>query len=380
MRTKDLIIISLLLAITILFTADIVNYELTGNHLFRKTQPALISISQTKCADNDIKSRSASFDSQLKIVSEYERVCRSTFIDNVMIFTNMPISAPNAVQLADKMTERLSAFKDYEISPIVIVEPDSEWGLIDFREYAAGDYDEWMSVYFNRLKENGITDSMMGLWIPFPEPQQTYWNNSTPDDFATSSNRYFTTLRKSFPKARTGILLDSQVGEDSQTSQLLAYTRLLDNRLVDVAGLQGFPWHPSDEGDLRKPVTLASEFASANLLDQVAKSIDTREVLLNIGTYRHRKASNGGDIAITLVERQTTLDSIVHETSKLTDKQYSVTVNVFAENKFDSKEGVDWSYWQSGRYTDSDQSRLFTSFIRKLERMNTEISIFDTAP
>lgn len=262
------------------------------------------------------------------------------------------------------------------LKPIVIVEPDSDWGLVDLEEYTAGYYDDWINTYFKQLRANGITDEQMGLWIPFPEPQQEFWTNSTPENFSSSVNKYLKTLRSYFPKGKTGILLDSETGESSQASQLLAYTRLVDVSLVDVAGLQGFPWDPTEEGDTRSRVTYASDFAPAALAKEVADSLDTKEVLLNIGSYRHRKGANGNDIAITTELRKASLDSILNEASEL--KGYNVTISLFAENKYATSEGVDWSYWAPGDTYKSEQMALFTDFVRAAKQGQYAFYIFDS--
>jgi len=377
MKTKDLIVITAIFLAAVLLTAELVSFHLTGNHLLQRTSNNQIIVNKHRCTNQPATQRGATNDIQLRAVTEYEKACGSVFLDDMMLFTNMPISVPNAQEAADKMAIRLREFHAQDISPIVIAEPDSDWGLIDFEEFARGDYDEWTKAYFQRLKDNDISAKMLGLWIPFPEPQQEVWNHSTPDAFAHSVNRYFKIVRAVFPDARTGILLDSQLGEGTDQAQLLAYTRLVDNALVDVAGLQGFPWYPTEDGDTRSPITSASTFIPAYLVDEMAKSLGTKEVLLNTGSFRHRKADNGGDVTVTTDSRMATLNSIVHEISKLRRMQYSVTVNVFAENKLDTKEGVDWSYWQAGRYGNSEHAALFTSFVHDVKGMEGRISIFD---
>jgi len=379
MRNKDLIIFSFIFILCVIATSEIVTFKLTGNHIIGNNATPLFQSKKVSCTHDPITTRTTTKDNQLKVIPEYEKACGSSFLSDMMLFTNMPISTPDATAAADKMTTRLKEFSQQKISPVVVVEPDSEWGLVDFHEFATGYYDAWVGSYFERLKQNGVTDSMMGLWIPFPEPQQPYWNNnSDPDDFSASVNRYFKKLRQYFPKGKTGILLDSQAGATDKAPQLLAYTRLVDNSLVDVAGLQGFPWYPSDATSDRSPIVSASEFAPASLLDQVAKSLGTKEVLFNIGTFRHKKAEGGGDIAVTTTDRQASLDSIVHEVSILRGAGYDVTVNIFAENKFNNKEGVDWSYWQPGKYNDSEQTLLFTHFVSSVKDSGSKVSIYDS--
>jgi hypothetical protein len=378
MKRRDIVIASLMFLLCVGITSDIVRYQLTGNHLISLNRAKSTSVTSTKCAGEPVPSRPATADPQLKALAEYEQACQSAFASDVMIFTNMPISATEAEQNADALAVRLREFSAQGVTPIVIAEPDSSRGLIDFHEYAIGDYDEWNAAYFDRLKTDGLTDAQLGIWIPFPEPQQPTWNNNgNPDDFANSINRFFKIERSHFPAAKTAILLDSQVSEDNSTSQLLAYTRLVDNSLIDIAGIQGFPWHPISEGDPRKPITSASSFIPAKLLEQVAQSLGTHNVFINTGTYRHKLTDNGGELAVSTAEREATLDSIVDQVNTLRADHYNTTVNIFAQNKLETKEGTDWSYWQRGDYSSSRATSLFTHFVRQLKDKKVTISLYD---
>ena len=382
MKRKDFIIYSLIFVILMGVAANIVTIQLTGDNIadFVKKNSQEKSYSRpSTCSDQPVSSDVYSDDPQLKVINEYEKACKSAFFDQMMLFTNMPVSSNDSIKLADEMTVRIKKFTARKMKPVVIVEPDSIRGLIDFQEYATGYYDEWIRIYFDRLKKNGLTAEQIGTWIPFPEPQQPFWNNNTnPDDFAVSVNRYFKIYKSYFPQAKSAILLDSQVGEEDTSSKLIAYTRLLDNDLIDMAGVQGFPWHPSDENDRRLAVIRANQFIPAYLVQEVAESLNTKEVLINTGTYRHRKTVNGGSRAISTEERQLTLESIVREVEIMQASNYKVTVNIFAENKLDLKEGVDWSYWQANSYGDSTHTALFMNFVRKLEAKNVTISMFDS--
>lgn len=378
MKTRDIILYSLLFLACMAGTTLIVLKQLTGFSLFEDSPQAQTASKVERCNAMAKPNRAATNDPQLKALAEYEKVCDGAFADGMMVFTNMPISNENATAMADKMALRLKEFEANRVEPYLVVEPDSEWGLVDFHEFATGMYDPWLDTYFGRLKQQGVTAGSIGTWVPFPEPQQDFWNNNgDPDDFAHSVNRYFKILRKHYSQARTAILLDSQVGEDDTASQLVAYTRLIEPGLVDMAGLQGFPWHPTAEGDTREPVMSASQFAPAYLAEEVANSLNIKEVLINTGSYRHRKGPNGSDMSVPTADRQAILDSIVKEVVLLSNAGYKVTVNVFSENKLDVKEGVDWSYWETGSAADSGHAALFASFVRELKTEDARVTLYD---
>ncbi len=380
MKDKDIWKYSIFFMISVFLSVEIVLYELTGRGLIRRRNDKQVNvINKESCTALPRPTRPITTDDQLKLLTNYEEVCKSQFLESMMLFTNMPVSDEVAVKLADSMAGKLKEFDKFSVNPIIIVEPDSEWGLVDFNEFATGLYDGWTERYFKRLKENGITESQLGMVVPFPEPQQDFWNNNKdPDDFAKSINRYFAIVKKYYPNVNTGILLDSQVSE-KDASQLIAYTRLIDPGLVNTVGLQGFPWHPSNEEDNRSPVTTAAKFVPAEMLMEAAESLDVKKVFVNTGTYRHRKADAGGNIAISSVERKDILNSIVHEVSILRKNNYDVAVNIFAENKLESKEGVNWSYWDNKNFdlANASHAGLFVDFVSKLSKEQARISIFD---
>ncbi|MBO3740040.1 hypothetical protein [Actinoplanes flavus] len=378
MRKRDVVVSTLLFLALVIGTGNVVITHLTGSGLFEQSRQSLaLAGASTACTGKPAPKRQPTADAQLLALPEYEKVCDSAVADSMMIFTQMPVSEPNAVEMADAMAARLKEFSAQNIRPVVIVEPETEWGLVDFHEYTTGMYDGWTTRYFTRLKNRGVTDRQMGLWIPFPEPEQPYWNNNgDPDDFAKNVNRYFGLQRSVFPEVQTGVLLGTQAGTD-QTPKLLAYTRLIDDSLVDVAGVQGFPWHPSEPGDSRRAIVSAADFASASAAEQVAQSLGTRKVLLNVGSYRHKLTRNGGEIAVDAGERQATLQSITDQVTTLRKNGYEVLVNVFAENKTNRPEGIDWSYWAAGNPAQSVYTSMFVQFAHELNEQGATLSLYD---
>lgn len=53
-------------------------------------------------------------------------------------------------------------------------------------------------------------------------------------------------------------------------------------------------------------------------------------------------------------------------------------INIFAENKLGVKEGVDWSYWRTGRSLESSNVDLFTRFVRELSANDLSVGIYDS--
>ncbi len=379
MRSRDIVIFTAIFVFLTGFTAKVVSLQLTGSSFpYLTANHAGLSLHRQRCTNTPIPVRPSTNDPQLKALAEYEQACRSAFASDLMLFTDMPVTTTEALQAADTMSARLKEFSAWHVTPIVVVEPDSSIGLLSFHTYASGAYDTWNADYFSRLKADGVTGSEMGIWIPFPEPQQPTWRgNSNPDDFAKSVNRYFGIEKQYFPQAKTAILLDSQVNRES-LSQVLAYTRLIKNSLVDIAGLQGFPWYPSDVGDPRAPITSASVFAPASMLEQIARSIGTKTVLINTGTFRQKILSDGSELAVPNAQREATITSIMKQVQMLQKDHYSVTVNIFAQNKLADSEATNWSYWQQGDYDLSPATAIFTNFVNRLHSDHVAISIFDS--
>lgn len=384
MNLKEFRVYNVIFLLAILIGVEVVRFELTGQHLyeFGESQESVSRIDSSACLEkstqNNRSTRKPSLP-QVQAVLEYEKICGARFFSGSMYFTDMPIDEKDAVNKAQRMAATLREFKAYNLEPLVIVEPDSKFGLIDFEEFAKGFYTKWIDVYFQTLKSEGITNDMMGTWIPFPEPQQEFWNNNEdPETYAKNVNIYAKIVKRYFKASKVGVLLDSQVNPDVEP-QLLAYTRLIDNSLIDVAGVQGFPWHPIDPADTRLPVLEAAEFLPAELIQTVADSLGTKKVLVNTGTFRHRRGIYGSDITVTTRERADTLDTIVDQLNELYSRGYSINVNIFSENKLDSNEAVDWSYW--GDVVGDDavfaHRQLFSDFVGDIAAFDANMYLYD---
>jgi hypothetical protein len=96
MKTKDVIVYSLIFLACVGLAAEVVVLQLTGKHIFANETATQRDTIAVACTDERPKQRQATDDPQLKAVAEYERVCNSAFFDDMMLFTNMPISEENS--------------------------------------------------------------------------------------------------------------------------------------------------------------------------------------------------------------------------------------------------------------------------------------------
>ena len=313
---------------------------------------------------------------------EYQTLCSSKVADKYMIFTSMPNSQENAKFLARQLAPELKAMNEAGVTPLVIVEPTTEWGLIDFTEFNTGFYDQWIKTYFSEMKQAGMTDEMMGIWVPFPEANLPYWNrkNATPKDFAQIVNRYLEVYKGQFPKAKASILLNSATYESDDFdwergdyASLLPYVSDIKPKLVDSFGLQGFPWSPpaTREGN---GIFDAREFLNRQLAIEAARKLQIKEIWFNTGTYVTKYAQDDEKrVTISAAKRKDVSYGIINEVKRAQEAGYSVWVNVFAEDKSKVAEATDWSYINAG----SEHQQVFHDFISRLAQSGIGISLYD---
>lgn len=315
-------------------------------------------------------------------LSEYQVLCGSKVADKYMVFTSMPNSKEDAQALAQRLLPELKAMQSAEVTPVVIVEPTSEWGLIDFTEFNTGFYDAWINDYFIEMKKAGLTDDTMGIWVPFPEANLPYWNrkNATPKDFAQIVNRYLSIYKTHFPRARSSILLNSATYESDdfdwergEYMSLLPYVSDIKPGLVDSFGLQGFPWSPpaTREGN---GIFDAREFLNYKLAVEAASKLKVKEIWFNTGTFMTKYAQDEEKkVTIEASKRKDVSYGIVNEVIRAKESGFNVWVNVFAEDKSKVAEATDWSYLQVGR----DHQQVFHDFIWRLNEAGIGISLYD---
>ncbi len=395
MKTRELVLYTIGFILASLYSANVV----TGSLLHVSLSPESIrqfvaDRTEAKtvsgggaCSADAALVLSASSEPHLAKLAEYQEACSSLVAGELMLFTDMPNSDTDAYARATAFAATLKAFKAAGVRPLVMVEPVTDWGLIDFAEFNSGFYDSWLKTYFQTLRAAGITDADMGTWGPFPEANLPYWNNAnaTPADFANVVNRYLRIMKQVFPGASGTVLLNSATYEttdfewrNGEYVSLRAYVTGLDKTLVTSFGLQGFPWMP-DATQTGPGIFDAGEYLNWHLAAEAADLLGTKDVWFNTGTFG-AKYTLDQDKTVTLApaKRADMLNGILDEALKLKTAGYRIRINLFAENKRTVAEATDWSYWPTGGQLTSPHMPVFTAFARRAAQAQIPLSLFDT--
>ncbi|MCC7290031.1 hypothetical protein IT417_02170 [bacterium] len=348
----------------------------------------IASTPEVKCSSKKpILGLNESKDSTLKRLGELQQICESFATDTQMIFTNMPNSEINASRLGLAVATKLKEFSKFGVRPLVIVEPVTEWGPIDFEEFNSGFYNKWIESFFVKLKNEGVGQGDMGIWVPFPEANLPYWNrgSSKPELFGENVMIYFKLLRKYYPTTERSILLnsvsyaaDDENWEDGRYTSLLPYVKTLKPGSVDSFGIQGFPWRsPKSE---KNPVYIYDplEFINPSLAVEAAKFLHVKKIWINTGTFRAKFTNDPGELVTEPPNlRAEILNEILNQADILKKDGFDVAINIFAENKTETNEATDWSYWGK-KVTEADKhSEIFKDFISKLSEKEIGFWFFD---
>jgi len=394
MNRKSVWIITILFIGLFVYGAHVTLQALTGKGLdqlayFFPAQSSSMALSEGLCSSEPaIPGLEKTQDPQLKKLLEYQTVCGSYATDTLMVFSDMPKDNAGAKTLADSMAVTLKAFSSYQIHPIVIVEPVTAWGLVDFTEFESGFYNQWLTTYFQQLKADGITDAQIGTWVPFPEANLPYWNraNSTPADFGVIVSNYLTILKKYFPGAKGSILLSSATyattdfdWSKGEYLSLLPYVKNIKPGLVDSFGLQGFPWLPV-KGATGNGITNPAEYLNYKLAEEAANALQVKTIWFNTGTFGSKYTNNPDQTVFMPPEtRKTILLNTLTEAGKLKSDGFTVSINLFAQDKSNTSEATNWSYWATAG-TDSPDKIVLVDFLAAAGQKNIPVSLFDIMP
>jgi hypothetical protein len=241
-----------------------------------------------------------------------------------------------------------------------------------------------MDDYFKMLKADGVTDAMMGTWVPFPESNVPGWNNvgTEPHDFALCVNKYLSLLKQYFPGAKGSILLSATTYEPDDINwengnyiSLSPYVDALDRSLVTSVGIEGFPWM-SNAQQAKRTIFKASEFLQPDLAIGMAQVLRTRDIWVNTGTFASKYTNDPTKtVYLSITERKALLDDILQTVVNMRDyqeNQYRVSINLFSEDKSNTTEATDWSYFQN-----SESESIIKDFLSKADTAGIPVSISD---
>lgn len=322
--------------------------------------------------------------SQLKKLAQYEQVCGSGIISHLSFFTPIPTTLQEAHDNAADVIAQLREFSSYGISPLVFLEPTTNSGLINMSEYRAGKYDAALDAYFATIKAAGITDTMMGTWVPFPEGNIPVWSSVDPNDFAASVTKTVTYQKKYFPASKASIMLDTLTyptassWDGGKAVSFLPYVQNIPAGLIDSVGLQGFPWmSPANEHGPSNGAP--SDYLRVDLAAEMARALHVKDIWLNTGTLGVQYANKKGQqVTITPQQRLTQLSEVVDEVKNLQSQGFAVAVHLFAQDKSTVAEATDWSYWPTGHADTSPVTYVFKAFVHDLQATNADLWLFDT--
>lgn len=388
MRRKELFLINFLILVMI-GSFGALAFKLSVNQsplssTVAETASTAQAQQQASCSSNPPLKLQIANDPNLQKLNDYQNVCRSFVTDKLMIFTAFSQDKTTAAYNADQMATRLKHFQASGITPLVIIEPYISNAAMSYKAYLAGNYDDAMAYYFQRLKADGVTDKMMGTWVPFPESNTPSWNNkdTEPHDFALCVNKYLTLLRKTFPHTPGSILLDATTYDPTDTSwdngnyiSLSPYVDAINNDLVTSVGIEGFPWI-SNAQQTKRTIFKAQEFLQPDLAIGMAQVLRTRDIWINTGTFASKYTEDTSKtVYVSIPERKAILDDILQVAINIRDyqeNQYRVSINLFSEDKSNTPEATDWSYFQN-----NESQTVLKDFLSNAAHADIPVSISD---
>jgi hypothetical protein len=315
----------------------------------------------------------------LNRLNVYQGNCNSKAFGSIMFFTSMPTDPSLIIQESNRTVNFLKGMSKIGLKPIVVAEPTN----LNFVQFSNGAYDQFISDYFTNLKAQGVTDSIMGTWVPFPEANLPAWDNlgSTPTMIAQNFNRYMSILQSKFSTVKGSLLLNSRTyaPEDKnytngQYKSFAEYGANLDSRYLDSVGIQGFPWYSPKNQQWGNTKT-ADIFLQPGLATEFAKAAKVNKVWFNTGSassvYTNDKLKT---VVIPSQDRAAVLNSILTAAKQVKANLglgSNVMLNIFAQDKSQTPEAINWSYTQL-----SDLA-IFKTFLINANLARIDLGYFD---
>lgn len=389
MKRKHILLINMVFIGLILFSAGTVYQFMTGSKPFdvmqyvRSQKP--VAVTTDACSSGKPLNLSSVKTGQLKKLAVYQQACHSYITGTMMTFVGMPMSAQDATAEGMQVAATLKEYAKYKVTPLVIAEQTDYTTSVnlDMGQFSKGTFTPYLVTMFQTMRAEGVSPSMMGIWNPFPEANLPYWNNNLSQYFAPDVNIYVNALRTYFPGAKTSIMLNAATyspddfnWQNGNYESLLPYVKGITPKSIDYAGLEGFPWVPPQGGD--GPILNAAEFLNPSIISETADYLDTKNIWLNTGTFSTKYTLDPSHIAyISPQQRQAVLTTIDQQALTLQSRGYSVSVNLFSQDKSQSSEETNWSYWSNNAPFSSPSAPVFTSFVQKLNQQKIGFWLFD---
>lgn len=321
----------------------------------------------------------------LRKLAEYETVCGGRVVDSLMLFAPMPQTLAEAKNFAGDVARTLKEFSAHSIPPVVVFEPklESRSHITDIRNDI---HDGVLTSYFETLKSLGIRDKDMGTWVLFPEANTPAWKTTDPVDFTANVTKVGSIQKSIFPNSEISILLNSYSYPSNDTEwshgelkSLLPYIKGLPKGLVDSFGYQGFPSVAEANAPHQYELLDARDFLPTNLAAEAAKALGTNKIWLNTGSFsRIHTADPATEVHISPTVRRETLRTILRQARELKAQQFSVSINLFSENKSLTSERTDWSYWHSDTISQKSPDTVnFKWFVHIVHAEEMTFSLYD---
>jgi hypothetical protein len=321
--------------------------------------------------------------SQLRKLSEYEFVCGGGVVSRVSFFVPLPTTKAEATAQAEENAATLKEFAKNDLSPLVFLEPTRvTGGLVDVNTYRSGGYDAALDTYFAALKAAGITDIQMGMWNPFPEGNIPVWGDTNPATHTAIVRRTVQIQKKYFPASKASILLESKTypsgnsWEGGRYASLLPYVRGFPAGLIDSFGLQGFPWGKMSKLDVS--VLEPAVYLRADLAIEAAATLGVQEVWFNTGTFAtFHKGTGMPMLYLGEKQRQQILENVLTQAKAIKAAGLKPVVHLFARDKSQTDEKIDWSYWKAGQMNSSPATQVFKTFVSDARAANVPLWLYD---